>query len=68
VVKRALTYAAAGAGLLLALVFALGIFASTVSGVLGVIAAMPIYAAAFAVVLGGPAAVMFVFFRRHPRL
>lgn len=66
--RRVLTYVAAGVGLLLAGAFALGIFASTVAGVLGVIAAVPIYAAAFAVVLGGPAAVMFVFFRRHPRL
>lgn len=67
-VKRALTYVATGIGLLVALVFALCIFANVIAGVLGLIAGVPVYAAAFAVVLGGPAAVMFVFFRRRPRL
>lgn len=67
-VRRVLKIVAAAFGVVLACAFALAMLLNTVTGVLGVIAAIPVYAMALGVALGGPAAVMFVFFREPPKL
>ncbi|GAA0768923.1 hypothetical protein GCM10009434_08790 [Brevundimonas olei] len=66
-VKRALNYIAAGVGLLAALVFGLGIFANTIAGLVGLVAAIPVYAVSLGAALGGPALMLWLFFRDRPR-
>lgn len=66
-VRRALTYAAAGVGLLLAGIFALGIFANVVAGLVGLVAAIPVYAMSLGVGLGGPLLALWLFFRDKPK-
>ncbi len=66
-VRRVLNYLAAGVGLLAALVFGLGIFANTIAGVIGLVAAIPIYVMSMSVALGGPALILWLFFRDRPR-
>lgn len=66
-VKRALNYLAAGVGLLAALVFGIGIFANTIAGIIGLVAAIPIYAMSMTVALGGPALLLWLFFRGRTR-
>lgn len=64
-IKRGLTYFAAACGMLVALVFGLGIFANVIAGTAALILSVPLYAAVLAISLGGVGLVAWLYTARR---
>jgi len=63
-IKRGLTYLAAACGMLVALVFGLGIFANVVAGTAALILSVPLYATVLVIALGGVGVMTWLYTRR----
>lgn len=63
-VRRSLTYIAAGLGMLVALVIGLGIAANVLTGAAALLLSIPLYAVVLTVAIGGVGVVVWLLSRR----